>query len=285
MNEHTELPPRTHNAPPEPIVMPTLPGEATPEQIARAQAAAKGPDKINDLQAYDPATLAELAAHVDVFCDAAGNWLDIKSVQSAEQSERLTDFISGARTLHARVETARKAAKKPWDDLGQQVQDAFAPLGAKLDKLGKSMKAMQADWLRRESDRLAEEKRQAAAKAAAEKAEAERLAAIAAANNDISGQVEAEERLKAAQKAEKQAAKPVKAQAGSATGAGRVMSLRKSKHVRIDNVKLAFAYFANAPEVAQLLEQLATSAARAGTLTEADAKTFGMEIYEKESAA
>lgn len=285
MNEHTELPPRTHNAPPEPIVMPTLPGEATPEQIARAQAAAEAPKEIDGTIAYDPAKHAELAAHVDVFCDAAGKWLDIKTVQSAEQSERLTDFITGARTLHKRVEDARKLAKKPWDDLGQQVQDAFAPMVAKLDKLGKSMKAMQADYLKRESDRLAEEKRQAAIKAAEARAEAERLAAIAAQNNDISGQVEAEALLKAADKAVKQAAKPVKAQAGSATGAGRVMSLRKSKHVRIDNVKLAFAYFANAPEVAELLEQLATRAARAGTLTEADAKTFGMEIYEKESAA
>jgi hypothetical protein len=285
MNEHTELPPRTHNAPPEPILMPTLPGEATAEQIARAQAAAEAPKEIDGTIAYDPAKHAELAAHVDVFCDAAGKWLDIKTVQSAEQSERLTDFVTGARILYTRVETARKAAKKPWDDLGQQVQDAFAPLGAKLDKLGKSMKAMQADWLAREEARKAEEKRQAAVKAAEARAEAERLAAIAAQNNDISGQVEAEALLKAADKAVKQAAKPVKAQAGSATGGGRTMALRKSKHVRIDNVKLAFAYFASAPEVAEVLEQLGTRAARAGTLTEADAKTFGMEIYEKESAA
>jgi hypothetical protein len=285
MNEQTELPPRTHNQPPEPILMPTLPGEATPEQIARAQEAAKAPEKINDLQAYDPAQHAELAAHVQVFCDAAGRWLDIKTVKSAEQSERLTDFVTGARTLYTRVETARKAAKKPWDDLGQQVQDAFAPLGAKLDKLGKSMKAMQADWLKREADRMAEEKRQAAIKASEARAEAERLAAIAAQNNDISGQVEAEAALKAAEKAEKQAAKPVKAQAGSATGGGRTMALRETKHVRVNNQKLALAYFAEAPELADLLVTLGTRAARAGTLTEDEAKMFGMEIYKTQGAA
>lgn len=285
MNDQSGLPPRTHNAPPEPILMPTLPGEATPEQIARAQESIERPSEIDGSLPYDPDKHAELAAHVQVFCEAAGKWLDIKTVKSAEQSERLTDFVTGARTLYKRVEDARKAAKKPWDDLGQQVQDAFAPLGAKLDKLGKSMKAMQADWLKREADRIAEEQRQAAIKAEAARIEAERLAAIAAQNNDISGQVEAEALLKDANKAVKQAAKPVKAQAGSATGGGRTMAMRETKHVRVLNPKLALAYFSEAPELADLLVTLGTRAARAGTLTEDEAKMFGMEIYKTQDAA
>ena len=80
----------------------------------------------------------------------SGKWLDIKTVQSAEQAERLTDFVTGARGLFKRVEDARKGAKKPWDDLGRAVQDAYSPLTAKVEKIAKAMKAMQADWLKRE---------------------------------------------------------------------------------------------------------------------------------------
>ncbi len=169
MNDLSGLPDRLHNQPPEAIVMPTLPGEATLEQVKRAKEAAEAArTKADDKQAaYDDMAHAELNAHVSVFCDAAGKWLDIKTVQTVDQAERLTDFITGARGLFKRVEDARKAAKKPWDDLGAEVQEAFTPLTAKLDKLGKTMKAMQGDWLRRESDRLAREKAKAEAEARA----------------------------------------------------------------------------------------------------------------------
>jgi hypothetical protein len=287
MNDQSGLPPKTHNNPPEVIEMPALPGEATPEQIERAQAAAVVKTSADEraLVAFSPDKHAELSAHVAVFCDAAGKWLDIKQVQNAEQSERLTDFVTGARGLFKRVDEARKEAKKPWDDLGQMVQDAYTPLTAKLDKLSKAMKAMQADWLSRENARIAKEKAEAEAKARAEREAAEKAAAEALARNDISGQVEAEEALKAAQKAEKQAAKPVKAQAGSATGGGRTMSLRKTKHARITNKRVCFAYFMDHPAVDELLERLATAAVRAGDITETNKTLAGVDIYEKEGAA
>ncbi|MGP9790662.1 hypothetical protein [Roseinatronobacter sp. NSM] len=287
MNDQTGLPPKDHNNPPEAIVMPVLPGEATPEQIERAQkaAVAKTGGGDQELVAFSPDKHAELSAHVAVFCDAAGKWLDIKQVQSAEQSERLTDFVTGARGLFKRVDEARKEAKKPWDDLGQMVQDAYTPLTAKLDKLGKSMKAMQADWLARENARIAKERAEAEAKARAEREAAQKAAQEAAARNDISGQVEAEEALKAAQKAEKQAAKPVKAQAGSATGGGRKMSLRTTKHARVTNKRACFMYFQNDPAVDELLERLATAAVRSGNITEANKALAGVDIYTKEGAA
>lgn len=285
MNDQSGLPGIGHNEPPEPITMPALPGEATPEQIKRAQAAAKAPVKINDLQAYNPDRHAELSAHVAVFCDAAGKWLDIKTVQNAEQAERLTDFVTGARGLYKRVEDARKEAKKPWDDLGSIVQLTYSPLGSKVKIIAEKMKAMQADWLSRESARIAKEKAEAEAKARAEREAAEKAAAEAQARNDIAGQVEAEEALKAAAKAEKQAAKPVKAQAGTATGGGRTMSLRKTKHARVINRRACFAYFQNDPAVAELLERLATAAVRSGDITSDTATLAGIEIYEKETAA
>ena len=285
MNDQSELPPRTHNAPPEPIEMPILPGEATPEQIARAQEANKAPEPIEGITAYDTDSHAELSAHVAVFCDAAGKWLDIKTVQSAEQAERLSDFVTGARGLFSKVEDARKGAKKPWDDLSQQVQDAYAPLASKVKIIAEKMKVMQADWLKRENARIAKERAEAEAKAREALEAARRAAAEAEARNDIAGQVEAEEALKAAQKQEKAAAKPAKAQAGSATGAGRKMSLRTYKHARVINRRACFAFFQSAPEVEELLTRLATAAVRKGDITKETAIMAGIEIYEVEKSA
>ena len=285
MNDQSGLPPKDHNNPPEALPMPVLPGEATPEQIERAKQAASAPEKVNDLQAYDPAQHAELAAHVQVFCDAAGKWLDIGTIQNAEQSERLTDFVTGARDLFKRVEDSRKATKKPWDDLGKQVQDAYAPLASKVKIIAEKMKVIQADWLKRENARIAEEKRKAEETARAKREAAERAADEAAARNDISGQVEAEEALKAAQKQENAAAKPAKAQAGSATGAGRKMTTRKTKYARITNLRVCMRYFEREPEVADLLTRLATAAVRRGDITDANKALAGVDIETKETAA
>ena len=296
MNEQTELPPRDHNQPPEVLPMPSLPGEATPEQIARAQKDAEDktgtaviiPDGIiligagneyeKGLIAYDPDTHAELAAHVQVFCDAAGKWLDIKTIQTAEQSERLTDFVTGARGLCKRVEDSRKGAKKPWDDLSRQVQDAYSPLASKVKIIAEKMKLMQSDWLKREQARIAAEKREAEAKAREAREAAEKAAAEAEARNDISGQVEAEEALKAAQKAEKAAAKPAKAQAGSATGAGRTMALRTVRTAEIVNVKAALLYWMNDPALLAELQRIANAAVRSGDITEDQAILAGIKI-------
>jgi len=288
MSDQSNLPPRDHNAPPEgALPLPVMPGEATPEQVERAQQAAWAATKHEEdaLQAFDMMKQAELSAHVAVFCDAAGKWLDIKIVESAEQAERLTDFVTGARGLFKRVEDARKDEKKRWDDLGAEVQTAFTPLTTKLVKIAESMKKMQGVWLIRESTRLAAEKAEVERKAREVREAAERAAAEAEARNDISGQVEAEAALVAAAKAEKLASKPVKAQVGSATGGGRKMSLRKLRTAQIDNLNLAFAYFRNHAEVREVLNRLANQAVRAGDLDEKNAPTFGMSIIETESAA
>lgn len=286
-----ELPDRHHNKPPEDMALPVLPGDASPEAVAEAQASADEPEKVRDLAPYDAKEHAELMAHVDLFCDAAGKWLDLKAIQSEEQASRLADFMTGADQLFERVENARKAAKKPWDDLAAAVQDAFRPMtgaptakapAGKLHRIRNSMKMMSDDWLKREKARLAEEQKRAEAAARAKREEAERLAAQAEARNDIAGQHEAEQALKDAQKAEKQATKPVAAKMTSATGAGRARWLRNTKHAKIINRRACFAYFQNHPEVDALLERLATSAIRAGEITDDNALMAGVDIEIRE---
>ncbi|MBN2759489.1 MAG: hypothetical protein JXQ79_03230 [Rhodobacteraceae bacterium] len=286
-----ELPDRHHNQPPEDMALPVLPGDASAEAVAEAQEKLAAPDHINNLAPYDAKEHAELMAHVDLFCDAAGKWLDLKSIQSEEQASRLRDFITGADQLFNRVENSRKKAKKPWDDLAAAVMDAYRPMtgaptakapAGKLHSIRSKMAVMETDWLKREKARLAEEQKMAEAKARAQREAAEKAAREAESRNDIAGQHDAEQALKDAEKAEKQAAKTVAPKVASATGAGRGRGLRTTKHAKIINRRACFAYFQNQPEVDVLLERLATSAIRAGEITEDTANMVGVEIITKE---
>lgn len=280
MTNADDLPPRGHNLPPDGL-LPLLPiADPAPERIKEARAAI-APDLETLL---DPQALAAFQARVAQFCDAAGAWADIKTINSAPQSERLTDFVTGARQLFKLVDEARKEAKKPHDDRAAAVQKAFAPLLDKLTRVAESMKAMQADWLKREKDRIEAERRAAAEAAEAKRLEAERLAAEAAARSDISGQVDAEAAARAAETELRAASKEVKARAGSATGGGRTMALRTHRSARITNLRAAFAYFQTDQGVIDAITRAANQAIRDG-MTDDEATLAGIEIVTKESAA
>jgi hypothetical protein len=258
------LPDRGHNNPPD--LLPVLPPTKSEEELAAAFAKAKA--EAQDAQpkdlAFDEATFFNFQTRVLDFCNAAGVWADLKTITSTAQSERLTDFVEGSRGLWKQVDTARKAAKQPWDDKATEVQIAFVPLLDKLKKVGDSMKAMQADWLQRETDRIAAEKAEAA-RIAREKLEAaQREAEQAAARNDFSGAVDAEAALKEAEKEVRRAEKPAAAKAGSASGGGRGMSLRTQAYAEIDNIRQVFMHFAENPRVIEVLQSLADAEIRAG---------------------
>lgn len=281
--EDTGLPSRSHNNPPE--ILPVLPPEAVDaEREQKALDAAREATAEDENPAYDLAKWAALAANTEAFCDAAGEWKRLKRIGSAAQSERLTDFVDGARKLHKAVDEARKAEKAPWDAGAQKVQDAFSPLLAKLKTVGDSMKAMQADWLAREQARIEAERRARAEEAARARAEAEREAAQAAARGDISAQVDAEKAIKDAEKDQKAAARQAKARASSATGGGRAMALRKIRSARIVNLRACFVRFQTDPAVVEALQRAANAAVRAG-MSEDDAKLAGIDIVETETAA
>lgn len=216
------------------------------------------------------------------FADAAGAWLDLKTIETEEQATKLTDFVNGARGVSKEIDEARKTAKKPHDDAGKLVQKAYVPLIEMVDESGKKVSVMQADWIRRENARLEAIRIEEQKKAAAEKEQAERDLAAAEARNDIAGATEAAATLKTVTKEEKRAAKPVKASAGSATGGGRKMTLRKSYSARLTDVRLAFARYKGHPDVAEVFERLATQEIRA--MTGEKAAPAGFELVEKEAA-
>ncbi|MBN8294579.1 hypothetical protein JI664_21580 [Rhodobacter sp. NTK016B] len=275
----SDLPARDHNQPPEGI-LPVLPPTEADEQ-ARAAALAEVSAELPEDQApaFNLTVFSELQVKTMAFCDAAGAWDRIKQIETPAQSERLTDFVTGARALWKKVEEQRKADKAPWDAGASKVQATYSPLLIKLDAVGKKMKLMQADYLAREQARLDAEK--AAEEEAARKAEEEAKQAIdqAAARGDISGEIDAQQSLKTAQQRAKAAGRGRRAQARTATGAGRTMSLRTQKSARIDNARACFAQYKDDPRVLEALRLCANEAIRNG-ISEADALMAGFSIIE-----
>jgi len=264
MTQTDTLPDRGHNNPPGGL-LPILPLDPDAEKIAQdfKDFLAKREKPMPDDLPYDAETWFGFHKRVSDFCDAAGAWSDLGKIDSQAQSERLTDFVTGARGLHKKVDDARTTQKKPHSDRATAVDAAFNPLKDKLDLVAKKMKAIQADWLTRENDRIATEKAEAAKIAADKLAEAQKAAAAAEARNDISGAVDAEAALKDAQKEAKAAAKPAAAKAGSATGAGKAMSLRDVIEVEVESIGKAIMHYRAAPEMLELIKTLAAREARA----------------------
>lgn len=256
-----ELPDRSHNLPPDIAMLPVLPPEPTGEAVAEAMAAAP---IAAEPPPYDAAKFAAFVLRVSAFTEACGKWRDIKTISTAEQSEKLTDFIGGARGIAKQIEEQRKADKGVWDDKGKIVQAAYVLLIDKMTRAVESVKPLQADWLKREQARIDAEKAELARLAAEKKAEAERLAAQAAARNDVDGEVEAERLRKEAAKDEKSAARTTRAKAGSASGGGRSMSMRSVKTAEIHSRNSIYMHFRDHPAVIDLLQRLANEAVRAG---------------------
>jgi hypothetical protein len=224
-----------------------------------------------------------LKAKLEDFTDAAGAWLDKKEIDSPEQAEKCTDFLSGAKALLKDFDAERKSQKKPHDDAGKAVQELFKTPMYTLDTMISSVGRLHTAFLKAERDRAEAKRRaelEAAAKAQAEAAERRRRAEV---NNDVAGMVAADEQRQAAEDAAKEAAKPVKAQAGSATGGARTMALRTTWRCEVENRGPALAHFRDHPEVIALIERLATAEVRAQKGEKAAPKGFKL-IKEEKSA-
>lgn len=211
---------------------------------------------------YDPDKLEAARVAVTDFNGAAKEWLDLKSLETAGQSQRLTDFVAGARKLAKKIDATRDDQKRPHDERAKAVQSAFKPLLDAVSAMIDRVKPLQEDWLKRVRDE--EEKRRAEER---QRAEAERLAAeearkAAAATNDVAGQVEAERWAKEAAAVEAVASKEVRVSAGSATGSGRTMALRKTYEVEITNPLSVFMRYRSHPDVIETLRRLVSADVR-----------------------
>ena len=220
----------------------------------------------NNPPPYDPDVLAKHTQAASALAAEAAPWLNKGEVESEAEAQQLTDVIAKARKLYKDAEDARKAEKQPHMDASKAVDTAFAVAVSALEKTATSLKPIIAKWLQKiEDEKRAEAARQAEIARKA-KEEADRLAAQAAANNDAMAAAQAEAAQAEAQKLEKAAVKTGKAKSnvGSATGAGRSMSLRTVKTGQMNNKNLVFRYFVDHPDVEAVLQRLTNAAIRAG---------------------
>ncbi len=233
----------------------------------------------------DPDLLAQSRHKVDDFAAKATEWLNLGEITTKEQSGNLVDFISGARLVSKRIDEARVAAKKPHDEASKAVQAVFTPLIAEIDRAVDRLKPLQAAWLRKEQARLDAIREAQRAEAERLRIAAESAAAIAKETNSIGGEVEAERLAKEAEVLEKTANREMRANATSASGAGRTMANREVKSAKIDNILKLFTHFRAEPEVFDLLQRMANRAVRAGEISAEKAAEIGITIYSEARAA
>lgn len=231
----------------------------------------------------DPEILDREAKRVATFCDAAGDWLDLREIDSAEKASELEDFISGCRKAWTEIDGTRKANKKPHDDAAAAVQKAFAPLLDKLEKAAKSVAPMKQAWLKKEQLRLQAEQaeRQRLADEAAQRARDELAAAEA--RNDVAGMADAEAAQKEAADAAKAAARPVRATVTSATGGGRASGLRTTRVAVINNMHLAFREVMAEPRVVDAVQSALNAIVRSAEFGANPRKIPGVTVETKET--
>lgn len=217
----------------------------------------------NNPPPYDPDVLAQFEATAADFLRVTQQWLSLENIETEEHARQINDQINGLRGLWRKVDSARKVAKKPHDDAGKEVHNAFTPLLSKLEKAADALKPKLAAYASEKASRETEAKRKAEEEARRQAEEAEKARREAEASGDIDAQVEAEEAAKAAEKARKDAVRKVNTGVKSASGAGRTMSLRKVKDVEVTNINVLFMALRDEPELQETLHRIATLRVRA----------------------
>jgi hypothetical protein len=213
----------------------------------------------------DPFALnrADIEQRIGAFMAGADVWSERDTLDD-DLAARANDFITGARRLWKEADDARKAEKQPHLDAGRAVDESWAPLLARVEKIVALVKPKVEAFLRakQEAQRKAEEearRRQREAEAAARAA-----AADAAAAQSASARIEAEERAEAAQREAEIAEAQARANAGparaeSATGLANRRGLKTERKAEIVSLAQALAHYRNHPEIEALILKLANA--------------------------
>lgn len=220
--------------------------------------------------------------HINDLYDEAKGILDGAGVQS-EADEAMVGKLAGmAREAKKAADEQRAIEKRPHDGAAKAVQAAWKPLVDKCDRIADTCKAALQPWLiaKQEAQEVAANE----ARLAAEAAQSEAQAALAAAKgDDLGARDEAERLLKEAGKASKDAARLDKARPLAATG-GRSIGLRSHFRAEITDAT-AFARWAWAnrrEEYQQFLDGMADQEVRA---TGAATTVPGLLVHTERKAA
>jgi chemotaxis protein histidine kinase CheA len=212
---------------------------------------------------FDQSVIDSIRADASALVEANREWLQKGSLESDEQAARAADHVSGLRKLKKRAEEGKTAAKKPHDAAAKLCTAAYSPVIDGIEKMIRTTLAMQTEFLNLKQEELNRQRREAEAEAARQRAEAEAAAQAAAQANDPIAEAAALNAVKAAEKAEKQAARVETARVGTATGAGGTIAMRTRRVARIVNARALLIHYQDHPDILEALQRLANAHVRA----------------------
>lgn len=240
--------------------LPTEPNPQDPLGINQDDSGMMGHNNPPEPLAYDPVAMAALQKTTDAFVAASNKWLPIE-VNTEALAEQLTDQIDGLRKLYTQAEAERTEAKKPHLERGKAVDTAYSTIKAMIETSANLLKPKLAKYVEIKTKRLEAERQERIAEANRIE-EAARLKRIEAENADtVESKVAADAAEKEAAKIVKAAAKPVQTAVKSSSGAGRTMSQRSRKVCTVENIRHLFLHYQERDEVKDLLTRLANAEA------------------------
>lgn len=230
---------------------------------------------------YDPALLDQHSAKAREWCDAAGAWLDLGRLDTADQAEQVKAWVDGARKVRKEIDKDFRAAKAPFDASIAKIREDWNPLFNAIDMAVEKLKPMLEDFLRREKAEAERKKREEAERARKLQEEAERQRARAEQSNDVMGQVAAEKLAKEAEKAAKAAEKPAAVNIGSGVGSGRAVGMTTRRVPEVYDYDLAYLEVRDVPAVRVAIDSAVSAIVRAAAFD--GRRLRGVRVTEVES--
>lgn len=210
---------------------------------------------------------ADIEQRIATFLQGADVW-DGRDTLDEDMAGRANDFITGARKLWSVADNQRKAEKQPHLDAGRAVDDSWAPLLARIEKIVAVVKPKVEAFLRAKQEAQRQAEAEARRKQQEAEAAARAAAADAAAAQSASARIEAEERAEAARREAEQAEAQARANSGparaeSATGLANRRSLKTKREPKIVSLAMAINHYRSEPELTALIERFAARDLRA----------------------
>ncbi len=179
----------------------------------------------------EPTPFERVAQRIDDLYGEGRNWLDGKPIENQDQNDAVATIVREMQAAAAEADKLRTAEKKPYDEAANAVQERFHPLigNTKAGK-GKSVRVIDGCKALLTAFMVAEDaKKRAAAdvlrREAEERERIAREAMQASSVDDLAKRERAEQLVKAAETAKRDAAKAEKDRPVARSG-GRAMSLR-----------------------------------------------------------
>lgn len=207
---------------------------------------------------------ADIEERASKFLAGVDVWAERKEITTDDLAARANDFLTGAKRLLSEAEEARKAEKQPHLDAGRAVDESWAALKTRIEKVIGVVRPMIDAFAKAKAARQRAEA-EAARKRAEDAARQAREAEEAAKNAMTpSARIEAEERVAAAQQAQEheqrkaeRASAPVKI--ASATGLANNRGLKTIRKAKIVSLGAALAHYKNNPALADAILTLANA--------------------------